>query len=92
MSEPKMVGCGHAFEYTRVDYDDEHDSCLIKHLDILGAEGWEVICFLNQMVYLKRKTPTAYELKLIAEADKAAEALKAVLSDLQGGSDGKQTH
>ena len=90
MSEPKMVGCGHAFEYMSFDYVIDH---LIEHLNKLGTQGWELICFKhNGVAYLKRKTPTAYELKLIAEADKAAEALKAVLSDLQGGSDGKQTH
>lgn len=96
MSEPKMVGCGHAFEYMSDGLalgSNFGPRDLEEWMNRLGAKGWEVMFIHNNRIYLKRKIPTAYELKMIEEAEAATKALKETLEGLlAGGSDGEPTH
>lgn len=95
--EPEMIGCGSAFEYMSLNGDlcgegqvltDYDESTLLAKLNELGAEGWEVICFQSQMIYLKRKCLTARE-----RGD--AKIIKDIFSKYiaeGGGTDGEPTH
>ena len=76
-------------------------SDFLTRLNALGAKGWEVIesssggPMTGRSTILKRRIPSAYELKMIADAEEMnlkiqgeLEALKRTLE----GNDGEPTH